>query len=233
MTILKTTCISVAVLKRTLTPSTDLIMEKEKTKMTKIKKVILALLAAALLIFICTGAVLPVSAYTTEETVTAEEQTVTPDISGGYGDLQTVSESFLQYLKDKYGEDYEFYYSQIIERWGSVEAYLLSLGEMLPEEYKSGWDKFVSWLGEYSVIWAPALAVVLVIIVAVIGKKSFNKLVDRIVNGKLAPVIKELNSQSAATVSIMRAQRALLGNNERFAENVKELESAEEELKNG
>lgn len=208
-------------------------MEKEKTKMTKIKKVILALLAAALLIFICTGAVLPVSAYTTEETVTAEEQTVTPDISGGYGDLQTVSESFLQYLKDKYGEDYEFYYSQIIERWGSVEAYLLSLGEMLPEEYKSGWDKFVSWLGEYSVIWAPALAVVLVIIVAVIGKKSFNKLVDRIVNGKLAPVIKELNSQSAATVSIMRAQRALLGNNERFAENVKELESAEEELKNG
>ena len=94
--------------------------------MTKIKKVILALLAAALLIFICTGAVLPVSAYTTEETVTAEEQAVTPDISGGYGDLQTVSESFLQYLKDKYGEDYEFYYSQIIERWGSVEAYLLS-----------------------------------------------------------------------------------------------------------
>lgn len=201
--------------------------------MTKIKKVILALLAAALLIFICTGAVLPVSADTAEETVTAEEQTVAPDISGGYGDLQTVSESFLQYLKDKYGEDYEFYYSQIIERWGSVEAYLLSLGEMLPEEYKSGWDKFVSWLGEYSVIWAPALAVVLVIIVAVIGKKSFNKLVDRIVNGKLAPVIKELNSQSAATVSIMRAQRALLGNNERFAENVKELESAEDELKNG
>ena len=201
--------------------------------MTKIKKVILALLAAALLIFICTGAVLPVSADTAEETVTAEEQTVTPDISGGYGDLQTVSESFLQYLKDKYGEDYEFYYSQIIERWGSVEAYLLSLGDKLPEEYKSGWDKFVSWLGEYSVIWAPTLAVVLVIIVAVIGKKSFNKLVDRIVNGKLAPVIKELNSQSAATVSIMRAQRALLGNNERFAENVKELESAEEELKNG
>lgn len=208
-------------------------MEKEKTKMTKIKKVILALLAAALLIFICTGAVLPVSADTAEETVTAEEQTVAPDISGGYGDLQTVSESFLQYLKDKYGEDYEFYYSQIIERWGSVEAYLLSLGERLPEEYKSGWDRFVDWLGEYSVIWAPALAVAIVIIVAVIGKKSFNKLVDRIVNGKLAPVIKELNSQSAATVSIMRAQRALLGNNERFAENVKELESAEDELKNG
>lgn len=205
--------------------------------MTKLKKAFLALLAAALLIFICTGAVLSVSADTAGEAVISEEQTVAPDISDEYGDLQAVSESFLQYLKDKYGEDYEFYYNQIIDKWGSVEAYLLSLGEKLPEEYKSGWDKFVGWLGEYSVIWAPALAVALVVLAAVIGKKQFNKIFEKVVNAKLEPVIKELNLQSNATAALMRAQRAFLGNNKTLLENngglseaVKELESAEEGL---
>ncbi|MDE6504877.1 MAG: hypothetical protein K2L42_03305 [Clostridia bacterium] len=205
--------------------------------MTKLKKAFLALLAAALLIFICTGAVLHVSADTASETVTGEEQTVAPDISGEYDDLKAVAEGFLQYLKDKYGEDYEFYYNQIIDKWGSVEAYLLSLGEKLPEEYKSGWDKFVLWLGEYSVIWAPALAVALVVLAAVIGKKQFNKIFDKVVNAKLEPLIKELNLQSNATAALMRAQRAFLGNNKTLLENngglsdaVKELESAEEGL---
>lgn len=205
--------------------------------MIKLKKVFLALLAAALLIFICTGAVLPVSADTAGEAVISEEQTVNTDLSGEYGGLEAAAESFLQYLKDKYGEDYEFYYNQIIERWGSVEAYLLSLGEKLPEEYKSGWDKFVGWLGEYSVIWAPALAAALVVVAAVIGKKQFNKIFEKVVNAKLEPINKELNLQSNATAALMRAQRAFLGNNKTLLENngglseaVKELESAEEEL---
>lgn len=205
--------------------------------MTKLKKAFLALLAAALLIFICTGAVLPVSADTAGEAVMGEEQTVAPDISGEYGGLEAAAESFLQYLKDKYGEDYEFYYNQIIDKWGSVEAYLSSLGEKLPEEYKSGWEKFVGWLDEYSAIWAPAMAVALVIIVAVIGKKQFNKIFDKVVSAKLEPINKELNLQSNATAALMRAQRAFLGNNKILLENngglseaVKELESAEEEL---
>lgn len=205
--------------------------------MINLKKAFLALLAAALLIFICTGAVLSVSADTAGEAVISEEQTVNTDLSEEYGGLEAASESFLQYLKDKYGEDYEVYYNQIIERWGSVEAYLLSFGEKLPEEYRSGWEKFVGWLGEYSVIWAPALAVALVIIVAVIGKKQFNKIFEKVVNAKLEPINKELNLQSNATAALMRAQRAFLGNNKTLLENngglseaVKELESAEEEL---
>ena len=205
--------------------------------MTKLKKAFLALLAAALLIFICTGAVLPVSADTASETVTGEEQPIHTDLSEEYGGLEAAAESFLQYLKDKYGEDYEFYYNQIIEHWGSVEVYLLSLGEKLPEEYKSGWDKFVGWLDEYSVIWAPALAVAFVVVAAVIGKKQFNKIFEKVVNAKLEPINKELNLQSNATAALMRAQRAFLGNNKTLLENngglseaVKELESAEEEL---
>ena len=187
--------------------------------MTKLKKAFLALLAAALLIFICTGAVLPVSADTASETVTGEEQTINTDLSEEYGGLEAAAESFLQYLKDKYGEDYEFYYNQIIEHWGSVEVYLLSLGEKLPEEYKSGWDKFVGWLDEYSVIWAPALAVAFVVVAAVIGKKQFNKIFEKVVNAKLEPINKELNLQSNATAALMRAQRAFLGNNKTLLEN--------------
>ena len=101
----------------------------------------------------------------------------------------------------------------------------------LPEEYKSGWQAFVGWLGEYSVIWAPALAVGIIILVAVIGKKSFNKLVERIVNSKLSPIVKELNLQSNATVAMLRAQKVLLPNQEKYAENAKELEESERGLK--
>ena len=112
-----------------------------------------------------------------------------------------------------------------IKEWGSVEAYLLSLGENLPEEYKNGWEKFVAWLGEYASVWAPALAVVLVIVAAVFGKK----LVHRI-----AELFKKLfqgsNQQSSALIAVIRAQKALMGTNEKFSENVKELEEAEKRL---
>ena len=108
----------------------------------------------------------------------------------------------------------------------------MSFGDKLPDEYKSGWEKFVGWLADYSVVWAPALAVILVVLLAVIGKKQFNKLVEKIVNVKLSPIVKELNTQSDATVAIIHAQKALLGTNERFVETVKELEYSEKGLKN-
>lgn len=198
--------------------------------MTNIKKFFVFVLAFAVVALFVIGTVIPVYADYSGDTSATEENTVAPDISLNYDDIDELVISFKKYLKGKYGEDYEYYYNLIIEQWGSVEAYLLSLGNKLPEEYKSGWDMFIGWLGEYSVIWAPALAVLIVIVVAVVGKKSFNIIVDKIVNVKLSPIVKELNSQSAATVSVMRAQRALLGNNERFAENVKELEESERRL---
>lgn len=195
--------------------------------MSKIKTVIVVLLAAIIL-FIGAGA----TTITFADTAPTEQtETVNPDISSDESGLDELVAQFTKYLKQKYGEEYDYYYNKIIEQWGSVEAYLLSLGGEMPEEYQSDWQKFIDWLGEYSVIWAPALAVAIVIIVAVIGKKQFNKIVERAVNGRLSPIINELNMQSDATVAILRAQKALMGANERFAEYVKELTAAEKELK--
>lgn len=144
--------------------------------------------------------------------------------------LSVTVEKFTEFLKAKYGDDYEFYYNQIIEHWGSIEAYLLQFGTTLPEEYQNGWEAFVAWLGKYSVMWAPALAIAIIIIVALLGKKKFNDIIEKIVNSKLSPIVQELNTQSNATVSIIRAQKALLGNNAKFAESVKDLDKSEKEL---
>ena len=161
--------------------------------------------------------------------IAAEEEINTESTAG----IEGVADNFLNYLKERYGDDYLYYYDKIIDNWGSVEAYLLSFGDKLPEEHKNAWQKFVGWLSEYSSVWAPAFAVAVVIIVALIGKKQFNKIVDRIVKVKLQPIVGELNKQSSATVSILHAQKALLGTGERFADSVKELEKSEKELKNG
>lgn len=194
----------------------------------KIKKLFICALLAAALLFVT--AAQAIAAFADEGAPEQTETIVNPDISSDEQGIEALVTQFTEYLKDKYGADYEFYYNNIIERWGSVEAYLMSLGEGLPEEYRSDWEKFIGWLGEYSVIWAPALAVAIVILVAVIGKKSFNKLVERIVNSKLSPIVKELNLQSNATVAMLRAQKALLPNQEKYAGNAKELEESERRL---
>jgi hypothetical protein len=204
--------------------------------MIKLKKIFTVLLAAMIICFITVGSF--VSAFAdVQPNGQSEEQNTTenivdPDISSNYGTIDELVAGFKAYLKNKYGDDYEYCYNLIIERWGSVEAYLMSFGDKLPDEYKSGWEKFVGWLADYSVVWAPALAVILVVLLAVIGKKQFNKLVEKIVNVKLSPIVKELNTQSDATVAIIHAQKALLGTNERFVETVKELEYSEKGLKN-
>lgn len=193
-------------------------------------KRLIVLTLVILLSALCFGGVCGAYAEETlppEQVTEGEENTPqNPDNEAEEGnDIQKLVDSFVAYLKDKYGEDYELYYNRIIEEWGSVEAYLLSLGENLPEEYKNGWEKFVAWLGEYASVWAPALAVVLVIIAALFGKK----LVHRI-----AELFKKLfqgsNQQSSALIAVIRAQKALMGTNEKFSENVKELEEAEKRL---
>ena len=195
--------------------------------MTKLKTALVTLLAAMLLILICTDAM--VKTYASAEMASSEQVEQTETERNG---IEEVAAQFLEYLKSKYGSDYEFYYDAIIEQWGSVEGYLLAFGDKLPEEHKTGWDKFVGWLGDYAPVWSAPLAVALLIIIAVVGKKTFNKIMDKIVNVKLNPVVKELNLQSNATISLIHAQKALLGNNERFTDTVEELTAAEKELKN-
>lgn len=181
----------------------------------KIKKLFICTLLAVIVVFACFAPA--VAAFADEGAPEQTEITVTEE-----GGIDALVAQFTEYLKEKYGADYEYYYNEIIENWGSVEAYLLSLGEGLPEEYRNGWEKFIGWLGEYSVLWAPALAVAIVIFVAIKGKK--------IADSKYVPLAKELNLQSKAMISIMHAQKAMLPNNEKFAGNAKELEESERRL---
>ena len=192
--------------------------------MTKLKTALITFLAAMLLILICTGATVTY-AETAEPPVDTTETVEESNID-------EIAANFTDYLKARYGDEYELYYNAIIEKWGSVEGYLLAFGDKLPEYHKNGWQKFVGWLSEYSSVWAPALAVVLIIIVAIVGKKIFNKTINLIVKSKVAPIVSELNLQSNATIAMIHAQKALLGNNERFTESVEELTAAEKELKN-
>ncbi|MDE6586124.1 MAG: hypothetical protein K2K80_05550 [Clostridia bacterium] len=223
--------------------------------MNKIKKLFIVALAVILFAFLCVGTALPVFAATDEsgltnsteisgeveapevgELITDDEQkpstdeTEAPPTEETDG-LKDIVANFIEYLKKQYGEDYEYYYNQIIENWGSVEAYLLAFGGKLPDEYKTGWDKFVAWLGEYSVIWAPVLAVGIVVAVAILGKKQFEKIVEKIVTKMITPIVKELNLQSKAQAATIQGQKALLGNNPKFATTVTELEISERELK--
>lgn len=206
--------------------------------MKRIRAILLLPLMVTLIIFMCTA--MTVSAFA-EETETIQKQSTLPEnIAKGKeideegakdkADIDAIAEQFTAYLKEEYGADYEFYYNQIIEQWGSIEGYLLALGEKIPDKYRSSWDKVVGWLGEYSVIWAPAFALAIVIIVAVIGKKQANAVVEKIVEGKLSPIVQELNLQSNATLSLIHAEEALLGKSDRFIETVKELEESEKEL---
>lgn len=216
--------------------------------MTKIKRFFALIIVVLLLPFLCAG--VGVTAFAEDEGLNIPETEApyepipsppedngentegTDDTTDNNG-ADALVEKFKEYLKLKYGEEYEFYYAQIIEQWGSIENYLLAFGEKLPEEYKSEWDKFVGWLNDYAPIWAVPLAVIILIIVAVVGKKTFNAALEKAVNVKIKPVVQELNLQSNATVSIMRAQKALLGKIPKFEENVKELEAAEKELTDG
>lgn len=198
------------------------------------KKLFIVILCVALLALILASPfAVAVSVRADDGAQTIEEVIEDEEPSDGPLNIEGVADGFMAYLKERYGEDYQYYYNKIIENWGSVEAYLLSFGEKLPEEKRTDWENFVSWLNEYAAVWAVPLAVAIIITIALVGKKQFNAIVDRIVNSKLSPIVAELNKQSAATVSIMHAQKALLGSGERFADSVKELDESEKELKNG
>lgn len=168
---------------------------------------------------------------TIEEPATGEQTPETPtDGETGEDDTAGLVDRFIENLKDKYGEDYEYYLNAILEQWGSVEAYLLSLTDNLPDEFQAGYTDFIQWLGEYAPIWAPCLAVALIVIGIIVGKKALNKILNRIVEARIKPIEEELNKQSEAQAAQLKATRALLGSNDKFAEERKAAEDAEKKL---
>lgn len=163
---------------------------------------------------------------------TEEETPATPPADTEVDtEIENVAANFVEWLKATFGADYEYYYDQIIDNWGSIENYLLQFGEEnIPEEYQTGWNEFVAWLGEYSAVWAPVFAVAIVILVYIIGKKRLESIMKKVVDSKISAVGTEMNKQSKALTSIIRSQKAMFGTNEKFADNVKELDESEKEL---
>ena len=195
--------------------------------MLKSTKILFSLvLVAAIFLVIFTA--IPFVAYAEEApeqgvvVVTEEEQ--------GKSETEELVDRFIENLKAKYGEDYEYYLNAILEQWGSVEAYLLAQTDNLPDEFQTGYTDFIYWLGKYAPVWAPIMAVVLVIVGYIVGKKALNKMLARLVDARVSPIQNELNKQSEAQAAQLKATRALLGTNEKFAEERKTAEAAEKKL---
>lgn len=194
--------------------------------MLKSQKFLLSLVLVAAVLFAVLSAFPLAYAEELPPDMVAEEPLEPTDGS----ETENLVDRFIANLKDKYGDDYEYYLNAILEQWGSVEAYLLSLTDNLPDELQTGYADFIGWLGEYASIWAPCLAVALVIIGFIVGKKALNAILNRIVEARIKPIEEELNKQSAAQAAQLKATRALLGTNEKFAEERKSAEDAEKKL---
>ncbi len=98
-------------------------------------KLAFTVIVSAIIIFVGTGAGFTVNAETQAETLppVQTEETEAPE-----NGIDGVAVQFVEYLKSRYGAEYELYYNAIIEQWGSIEGYLLAFGDKLPEEHKTG-----------------------------------------------------------------------------------------------
>lgn len=150
------------------------------------------------------------------------------------GALQTLVDGFIAELRTKYGEDYETYYNAIISEWGSVEAYLLSLvPDGTPDAVADGWKAFVAWLREYSPVWGSILAIGLVIVVILFGKKALAKLTEWVtgMGKKFKTVFSSMNKLYQHNIATGEAIVKLLGDNPRFDEAKAEIKKAIEDMK--
>ena len=186
--------------------------------MKKIAVLIIALLGLCSVLFV--GAA-PASAAETQETAETQEET-------------SITDNFLSVLKEKYGEEWEAHYNAILDKWGSVEAFLMSVvPEDAPDPVKNGWEAFVSWTREYWVILAFAGATVCVCAGGVIyhvSKKRIKNFVKTANDEKFSAVYNEQNKQSAFLIAQGKATLALLGENPRFAQQKEEVQKRMEDL---
>lgn len=207
--------------------------------MSKIKKFSKLLLIVSLILCCAIGVLFMGGASLADgsETPSADEITSEVDNSDEAEEngLQDLIDSFLVQLKEKYGDDYERYYNAILEEWGSIEAYLLSLAEngTISDVAADGWSKFVKWLGEYAPIWGSVLAVTALIIVIMFGKKALKKVTGFVTNtgSKFKTLFAELNKMENVQIAQNRALEKLLGENQRYAEQRQDLEKTVEEIK--
>lgn len=201
---------------------------------------------AVMIVSVSTCAFMGNAAAPTDDVPTVDETTETVDVPDAESETETTEETktdesaldvvsaFIGQLQERYGEDYQAYYDAIIERWGSVEVYLLSLAEdgTVPDVAKEGYENFIGFLSETAPIWGSALAIFCVILIIVFGKKALTRvrtLFDGTA-GKWKKAFDELNKQSDALKAQNDALRKLLGENARFDDERKNLDATKENL---
>ena len=144
------------------------------------KKILFAFLAMIFMVCIvlCTTASVPLfsSAYTADEAPMSEDDT---SDKRSNEKIYSLVEGFIEEMKAKYGEEYENYLNEILAEWGTVEDYLLSLVGDRTDPVSNGWRNFVTWLGENAPVWAPALAIALVIAGILLARSIIRKYWDK------------------------------------------------------
>ena len=154
-------------------------------------------------------------------------------------DSQTLSEQIQDFLRGVYGDDYESYYAQILEHWGSIENFLLNASELVPEEYRYKATELITTINAYMGVAADGVLLLGIAIYAIFRYKR-NKQISK----DLTTLKNDDNQIETAQLAIMESQKAqsaalreLLpgtrfeGTVNGLAESDKKLDSAAEEVK--
>lgn len=162
------------------------------------------------------------------EVETSQDVSQTEDGDGAL--LKDLTENFLLKLKAKYGDDYLTYYNTILEQWGSVENYLLSIADE-EDPQASGWRSFISWLGEWSPVWGSGLAILGLAVIGILYKLAKGRLTHWTsgYRSDMKNVYKSINKIYNAQNAQSRALYKLL-ENEKFSEERAALEKSVKEI---
>lgn len=154
-------------------------------------------------------------------------------------DTETVSDSVRAYLQSIYGDDYEKYYNQIVENWGSVEKFLLNASENLPDEYRYKATELLTTVNAYIGVGADAILLICVGAYIIYRAKKNKKITadlktlkagdNQIETAQLA-IIQSQKAQSAALQKLLPGEK-FEGEVTELAESDKALDRAAEEVK--
>ena len=152
---------------------------------------------------------------------------------------ETLSDRVKAYLQSVYGEDYEKYYNDIVDKWGSVENYLLNASENLPEEYKYKATELLTTVNAYIGVAADGILLLFAAIYIVCRRKK-DKQINTDLN-KLKALDNQIEVAQLAIINSQKAQTEVLKSiipvakydsmSTIIAESEKSLESAAEEVK--
>lgn len=215
----------------------------------KISTILVVALVSVFMLLVClfcSQTVFAASADTGTAEITtenAENEPITPetDADGSLteNNTETISDSVREYLKGIYGDDYEKYYNQIVENWGSVEKFLLNASENLPEEYRYKATELLTTVNAYIGVGADAVLLICVSAYIIYRAKKNKKIAadlktlkacDNQIEVAQLAIIQSQKAQSAALQRLMPGEKFEDAVNE-LAESDKVLDSAAEEVK--